>query len=31
MNKPLLDKLTQLVEVDKKISFDSQNPNIYRQ
>lgn len=31
MKKPLLDKITQLVEVDKKISFDSQNPNIYRQ
>ena len=31
MKKPLLDKITQLVEVDKKISFDSQNPNIYHQ
>lgn len=31
MNRPLLDKLTQLIEVDKQQSFDSQNPTIYRQ
>lgn len=29
--KPLLDKLRELVEVDRSLSFDSQNPEIYRQ
>lgn len=31
MNKPLLDKLTQLAKIDQQQSFDSQNPIIYRQ
>lgn len=30
-DKPLLNKLRQLVEVDRSLSFDPQNPKIYRQ
>lgn len=30
MERPLLSKLKKLLEIDRSISFDSQNPDLYR-